>query len=144
MGGLPAVHPGRLLPDLVSDYGEVAMYKRTTEAHEQEALFEWWALVHHRWGLPECALLHVPNEGKRSIQVAMRLKRQGLRPGASDILLCAHSRQYHGLWIELKRWGGKATKEQKDFLVAMAECGYDGAVCVGWEEARDKIEEYLG
>ena len=119
------------------------MQKISTEAQHQEALFQWWSLVHHRYGLPECALIHIPNEGRRSVQTALRLKRQGMRKGVSDILLCAHNATYHGLWIELKRWGGRATQEQLEFLDAMKDSGYDGAVCVEWESARDKIVEYL-
>lgn len=114
-----------------------------TEAQHQEALFEWWALVHRRYGLPECALIHVPNEGKRSVATAVRLKRQGMRKGVSDILLCAHAGKWHGLWIELKKQGGRATREQWDFIDAMQECGYAGAVCIGWEAARDTIAAYL-
>ena len=120
------------------------MMKIASEAQHQEALVQWWAMFHHRYGLPECALLHVPNEAKRSISSALKLRRQGLRKGAADMLLCAHNEKYHGLWIELKRWGGKATPAQLDFLEAMRDCGYDGAVCIGWEAARDKIVEYLG
>ena len=115
-----------------------------TEAQHQEALFQWWALVHRRYGLPECALIHVPNEGKRSVAQAVKLKRQGMRKGVSDILLCAHAGKWHGLWIELKKMGGRATDEQIAFIAAMRECGYDGAVCYGWQEARDVIMDYLG
>ena len=115
-----------------------------TEAQHQEALFQWWGVVHRKYGLPECALLHIPNEGKRSVAAAMKLKRQGLRKGVSDILLCAHAGKWHGLWIELKRMGGRATDEQIAFIDAMRECGYDGAVCYGWDEARDVIMDYLG
>lgn len=115
-----------------------------TEAQHQEALFQWWSMVHRRYGLPECALIHVPNEGKRSVAAAVRLKRQGMRKGVSDILLCAHAGKWHGLWIELKRMGGRPTDEQLDFIEAMRECDYDGAVCYGWEEARDVIMDYLG
>jgi hypothetical protein len=128
---------------MLHHYGKMTMQKIATEAQHQEALFSWWALVHHRYGLPECALIHIPNEGKRSVQNALRLKRQGLRKGCSDILLCAHNSKFHGLWIELKRWGGRATQEQLDFIEAMKDCGYDGAVCIEWETARDKVTEYL-
>lgn len=114
-----------------------------TEAQHQTALFDWWALVHRKYGLPECALIHIPNEGKRSVRAALALKRQGMRKGVSDILLCAHSGEWHGLWIELKRRGGAVSSEQREFLAAMRDCGYDGAVCYGWEQARDMIVDYL-
>lgn len=62
-----------------------------------------------------------------------------------DLCLAYPAGEYHGLWIEMKRRAhGYASAEQLAMLSALRSVGYDAAVCRGWEEAREKIQNYLG
>ena len=116
---------------------------RVTESQHQQALFEWWAIACRRYGLPEKALYHVPNEGKRSFSVAARLKAEGMRSGVPDIVLAAPRGNYGALYIELKTAKGRPTAEQLDYIDALRECGNAAQVCYGWDEARRVVEAYL-
>lgn len=114
-----------------------------TEDQEQAALFEWANLscgAH-----PELALLvHIPNEGKRSVQTGANLKRIGLKPGFPDIMLPVARHGYHGLFIELKRSrGGQVSDNQKWWIDKLNQQGYYAVVCFGLDEAISVISKYL-
>ena len=51
--------------------------------------------------------------------------------------------KYHGLYIEMKAIGGSPTQEQQAWIAALTEQGYAAQVCVGFEEAKETIEQYL-
>lgn len=122
----------------------------TTEHAEQSMLFQWAALATGRY--PELAdLFAIPNFSGRlgnappvaaKIQGA-KLKKEGRKKGVPDICLPVARYRYHGLYIELKRPGGKPTDEQRDWLARLRKRGYAAVLCVGWEAARETIEHYL-
>jgi len=112
------------------------------EHFEQVALFDWAA--YHLKRLPELALLFaIPNGGKRSKAVAGKLKAEGVKSGVPDICLPVARGSYHGLYIELKAKGGKASTNQLVWLEKLRDQDYYACVCVGWESARNVIESYL-
>ena len=43
----------------------------------------------------------------------------------------------------MKAIGGSPTQEQKAWIAALTEQGYAAQVCVGSEEAKETIEQYL-
>ena len=113
-----------------------------SEAEEQEALFRWaaWAEAQH----PELRLLfHIPNGGKRDKREAARLQAQGVKSGVPDLFLPVPRHGRHGLWIELKIHGGKASMNQCQWIGDLREQGYDVYVCYGWEDAKGVLEAYL-
>ena len=114
-----------------------------TEAQEQTALFEWAGMMSGR--IPDLALLHaIPNGGSRNPAEARHLKAQGVKPGIPDIFLPCARGEYHGLYIELKRRkGGRVSIDQKKMILALQAQGYKAEVCMGWDEARETICEYL-
>lgn len=114
-----------------------------SEAQEQEALFEWAGRMEGRW--PELALLHhIPNGGGRDPREGRHLKDQGVKPGVPDICLPVARGGHHGLYVELKRRKGwRLSNEQAKWIRALNAQGYLALVCVGWDEARRRIEEYL-
>lgn len=114
-----------------------------TEDEEQEALFQWAEVSLCKY--PELdTLFHITNEGKRSKYQGAKLKREGLREGVSDICLPVKKGEYGSLFIELKRRKySTVSKAQEDWIALMWERGNAAYVCYGWEEARDRIEEYL-
>lgn len=88
-------------------------------------------------------LFHVPNGGKRDAREAARLQTQGVIAGVADLFLPYPSREYHGLFIELKAEGGKPTDRQREFLASMTSRGYCAQVAVGSKAAIEMIEWYL-
>ena len=122
--------------------GNMRNFRLDDESGHQEALFSWAAYQLGR--MPELEYLHhVPNGGKRDKATATALKRQGVKAGGPDTCLPVARGGYHGLYIELKAGRNKATDNQKRWLKFLEEQGYCAAVCYGWNEAADKITEYL-
>lgn len=114
-----------------------------SEAQEQAAVIRWWGLVCGRYGVPELCLMHIANEGTRSAARGRLMKSQGVRAGVSDLFLSVPRGGFCGLWIEMKRKGGRVSPEQTAFLEHMKAMGYDGAVCRGADEAMVKIHSYI-
>lgn len=113
-----------------------------TEHAEQKALFQWWRVQYREI---EHLMFAVPNGGARNLATGRMLKDEGVRAGIPDIFLAVPAGCYHGLWIEMKRRAhGHTTQEQKFMLSELRKRGYDCAVCRGWDEAREKIQSYLG
>lgn len=112
------------------------------EHNEQVALFDWARLAMGRF--PELALLFaVPNGGARNVVTGTRLKAEGVKRGVPDVWLPVARAGFHGLVIELKAGKGRPTPEQKAWLKALTDQGWLALVCVGFEEARRIVEQYL-
>ena len=87
---------------------------------------------------------HIANGGMRSKREASELKSIGVKPGVSDLFLPIMCGGKGGLWIEMKTPDGRLSAEQQAWLNEMNESGYEAHVCYGWEEAVQKIDEYIG
>ena len=113
-----------------------------TESGAQEMLFTW--AMWQQEGRPELKLLyHVPNGGKRDATTGRALKRQGVKAGVPDLCLSVARGGYHGLYIELKAGKNTTSPKQKEWINDLGQQGYYAAVCRGWEEAKETIENYL-
>ena len=86
---------------------------------------------------------HSPNGGKRNIREAVKFKKMGTRAGFPDLTLLYPIKNYHGLFIELKAPGGKVSKKQKDWIDKLNSRGYCAKVCVGFDDAKNTILEYI-
>lgn len=114
-----------------------------TEEQEQIVVFQWAAMSEGRFPMLKM-MHHCPNGGGRSITEAVRFKAAGVKKGVPDIFLPWASGVYHGLFIELKREkGGRLSREQADWLLALNEAGYKAVCCHGADEAIKTITEYL-
>lgn len=147
---------GRLYgdPTLIGAHEPPAKRQRQTgtvsEWHEQQAVIQWWDVASKSYGL-DCRLLYaVPNGMRlgrdpksRMIEMVM-LKKTGLRPGVSDLVLAVARRQYHGAYLEMKSEIGRASDEQADFLELVKQQGYFGVVCNGADEAIATLKGYIG
>lgn len=111
-----------------------------TEDAIQIALVRWIDLQHphaSRW------LHHSPNGGHRTRVTAARLKAMGVRRGFPDLTLWLPRGGFHGLAIELKAGRNRATAEQIAWLDHMASTGWMAVCCIGFDAARQTIEDYL-
>lgn len=119
--------------------------KNGTEDCHQAAIFCWAALPETRAKYPEFhrLLFAVPNGGERNIKVAAKMKATGTKADVSDIVLAVPSRGYHGLFIELKKEGGRARPGQLEFINAVRQQGYAAEVIEGWKAAVRLLTWYM-
>lgn len=145
--------------------------RNDTESGEQKALFAWAGMARILgfasadnmatytranpvavWGTPVEPLkwLHaIPNGGMRDAATAARMKGEGVRKGIPDVFLpfpIMHNQILKcGLYIELKKIkGGTASVEQLEFEHYCLSVGYAYKLALGWRDAADAIEAYLG
>ena len=117
---------------------------KQVEHEEQVNLIKWWSLVHKQFGISEHLLFAIPNGGQRNIIVASKLKAEGVRPGVPDLFLAVPKKDYHGLFIEMKKpKGGRVSDSQKEMIDDLNQLNYLSVVCKGWNEAKAAIEQYL-
>lgn len=118
--------------------------KAGTEHAHQVAVFIWCSK--HLKAHPELKWLHaIPNGGERNPAVAARLKAEGVKSGVSDLCLPARCKvgAYVGLYIEMKKPGGKESENQKEFGAFVQEQGYYYVCCDSWDKAVAIIKWYL-
>ena len=75
------------------------------------------------------------------------MKGMGVRAGVSDYHLPTAKHGYLGLWVELKATppnNAPVSKEQREWLMRMAEAGHACFVCKGWVAAQSVFKWYLG
>jgi len=87
-------------------------------------------------------LFAVPNEGKRSVANASRMKAQGIVSGVSDLIFLLPKHGFHGLCIEMKAPKMKQTDNQKEFELAITP-NYKYVVCHSVDEFMKVITEYV-
>lgn len=97
---------------------------------------------------PQAAKLiyHVPNGGHRHKQVAIELKKQGVRAGVPDLVLPMARGGYFGLYIEFKAkppYDAAVSPAQDAYLQALTEQGYLAIVCRGHIDAIEAIRSYM-
>lgn len=86
---------------------------------------------------------HFAGQRRCTVPEGRKLKRMGVKRGVSDIFICCPRGFFNGLWLELKAGDGKPTKEQTDFIHLMNSQGYLAMWRVGYESARDEVENYM-
>lgn len=109
-----------------------------TEHTHQAALVAWF-----RRNYPGDRIFAIPNGGWRNINTAKKLKIEGVARGVPDLFVPTPRRGKHGLFIEMKTPKGRATPQQRDWLEFLSEKGYEAVLCYGWEDAREKVIEYM-
>lgn len=128
------------LPPWLKTYGDPA-YRGDCPKEDAELItaVNWMRREH-----PDLAavMVHIENEGKRTMAQAAMAKAKGLNTGAVDlVLLCSPP-----LCLELKRrdhtassWG----KGQQEFMLAAQKQGAFVGLCLGAEGVKDAVKEYL-
>jgi len=100
-------------------------------------------------------MIHIRNESYekgKPYQIANRMKRAklgGFKSGIPDLFFAYPINGKHGLWLEMKRphikgsVKGRLSDNQKKMLAILELAGYECAVCHGWQQAVEVIEDYL-
>lgn len=113
-----------------------------SEDQAQAAVFEWARWQKERYPALK-SMYHAANEGKRSRIAGANLKRQGMKPGVSDICLPYAAGGYNNLYIELKVGNNKASEAQLAFIDSINRIGGKALVVYGSENAIQVIMAYL-
>lgn len=128
------------------------------ESDDQATYFDWLKTVRVNYkvgaGLANVPLFDfafaVPNgsmlagDSKQRAKYMAFLRRRGLKPGVSDIVIALPIGTYHGMYLELKRLkGGVVTKEQRDWQALMLRVGYLAVIARGFEAAKSATLNYL-
>tara|TARA_R110002020_G_C16287613_1_gene772211 strand:+ start:1690 stop:2025 length:336 start_codon:yes stop_codon:yes gene_type:complete len=71
-------------------------------------------------------------------------KRTGYVKGFPDLQITEARHNYHGLFIELKTFKGRATIFQKDWINALNKRNYRAVICKGFNECKKELDWYLG
>lgn len=86
----------------------------------------------------------IPSGGHRNPAVAAQLKAEGVVRGIPDLHLPVAAGGHHGLYIEMKKFGGRPSPEQLIRIGQLRKNGYRAVIAVGWREAVAIITDYLG
>lgn len=114
------------------------------EYKHQQAVIKWsqQPSVRRKW--PELSMLHhVKNETKEGQRQVAIDKAMGVKKGVPDLCLPVPRGGYHGLYVELKKPGGKLSKPQEWWITHLCEQGYMADVCHGYQEAIEVIARYM-
>ncbi len=114
---------------------------RGSELEEQIKVLNWarYIATDERLEL----LHHIPNGGWRGHNEAKMLKASGVLAGIPDLFLPVACGNYHGLYIEMKKVGGKLSSQQKTLITLLRNQGYKVEICYGYEQAIATISDYL-
>lgn len=89
------------------------------------------------------SLIHVPNEGKRSVATAGILKSMGMIPGVSDLILLEGNRYYTALCVEMKNARGRQNPAQKVWGEYIRTRGAKYVVCCSLSQFMNEVKDYL-
>lgn len=109
-----------------------------SESWHQRQLVQW--VKQYPWGQ---FLFHIPNETVGGRGWIVRLKQMGCRSGVPDLMLPIPRHGFHGMFIEMKKPGGRLDVSQRKWLKALNDLGYHAVCCSGWEAAKDALQGYM-
>lgn len=119
-----------------------------SEHDEQAALIDWANAHIGKW--PELDWLYavingipLPGSNLTRYRIINHMKAEGMKPGVSDLCLPCARGGYFGLYLEMKKKGGKVREGQGEFLAFVSAQGYFDAVCYSTEEAIEVLTHYL-
>jgi len=118
------------------------LVKKLSESTEQATFFHWvrvQGLTDERFK----TIFAVPNGTNSSPKAAFRAKREGLRPGVSDVFVPIASRGYHGLFIEFKIKPNKLSEKQEEFFKRVHGQGFACRIAWSADEGIKILKDYL-
>lgn len=119
-----------------------------SEHEQQVAVINWFRLqypqyTHNLFAIPNGSVLG----GKNKWGQINKLKKEGFKPGVSDLFLALPIGDKSGLWVEMKDTGKtlcSVSKDQMEHLELMKESGYEAIWCAGADIAIAAIKTYMG
>lgn len=118
--------------------------KKVKSEWEHQCQFVAWC--HNHPTEPRLKLIYSHLNGMRaSIGAAVKEKKAGATKGLPDLFLPVPTKDFSGLYIEMKKTeGGVVSEDQKMWIGLLCQQGYAVAVCKGKDAAISITEHYLG
>lgn len=85
----------------------------------------------------------IPNGADVPASNRIRLKSEGLLPGVPDLFFPVSSKNFHGLFMEVKAENGRLSKEQKTIINLLSNNGYKCVVVFSLDDAIKELEIYI-
>ena len=121
--------------------------RKAEEQKECEYFHEWLCIKkirHHHSPNGELRYRKRLPSGKVICPDGIKLKKMGTSAGFPDFFIPYASKDYHGLFIEMKkREGGKLSMPQNEWLYFLISQGYLAVMCEGWIQASKIVENYF-
>ena len=111
--------------------------------HHKESKIQQNSVRWFRYQYPDYILFSIPNGGRRGKTEASIMKGEGVLAGVADLFLAMPSKNFHGLFIEMKTEKGRQTESQKRFEERAITSGYCYKICRSIDEFIDTTNKYL-
>lgn len=103
-----------------------------------EAALQAQCIEYMRFQYPNIICFSIPNGGSRNKLEAIKLKKTGVLAGVPDLFIATHymsdTYTFHGLFIELKKKGGRLTASQEAMILKLENSGYKVKVIYSFDE----------
>lgn len=113
-----------------------------SEYSSQATVIAWAETMRPKF--PELDYLHSNGNGVRlSIGAAVKAKRSGQKAGVPDLFLPVKKSFASGLYIEMKKKGGRVSDDQERWKLFLRSQGFRVIVCWSADEAIRELETYV-
>jgi len=120
-----------------------------SEHNHQVAVVSWFKLQYP--DLADCIIAipngsHLAGTPKQRAQKMNKMKKEGFKPGASDLFIAVPRGTFHGMWLEMKDIGktkSSVSPAQSDHLITMTNQGYYSRWAAGFDEAKWLASLYM-
>lgn len=92
---------------------------------------------------PQAFVVHIPNEGRRTMFERYKFKTLGGVSGMPDIMIFNPSKRRNGLAIELKAGSNKPTKNQLECLKKLQQMDWEAFWSADFEYIKQRIDQYF-
>lgn len=93
--------------------------------------------------IPDKLVFAVPNGGSRHVREAANLKRQGVKPGVSDVIVLIPKKGFASLCMEFKTKAGRQSEHQKEFQQQAEKCRNKYVIVRSAIQAIEELKQYL-
>lgn len=92
---------------------------------------------------PDILLCATVGGARMSMAEAKKIKRQGYRKGIPDLMIFEPSDGFYGLFIEIKKEGGRPSPHQKKWIDDLQDRGYRAVICKGLNHCIKEFNQYF-
>jgi len=133
--------PQRMALKMLKSMSKKRAPQKHIEASHQRAFVRWFRANHPNYA----DFLTIASWGENIGGKRMNeLKALGLTPGYPDLKLAIVTAHHAGLYIEMKKPGGRVSMVQRKIHELLRKQNYKVETCYNWEQAKDCLTVYLG
>lgn len=92
---------------------------------------------------PDILLCATVGGARMSWSTAKMIKRQGYRKGIPDLMIYEPCDGFYGLFIEIKKKGGRPSPHQKKWIDDLQRRGYRAVICKGLDQCINEFNHYF-